>query len=453
MKVFVLVGLLASLGGACGDGRGAPGGPGGSDGPDGGSGAPDAGMQPPPRVTIVTGVPPALIVYREEAAAEWKTPASPSAGTFEIDVTGPYRVIVVCAGSGPRVQVTQIAQTLDDARTIEQPCGSPRQFPLHVRGQMLQSGEVSFGGFGRGQSKAPWSFDLPAAAGTFDFLAFFGDLSTGFDHFEIRRDLAIAADLDLGTIDVAQEPAQALVPTRFTASNLAADESLTSDLFLQSGNTGAVISGFVHPELAWQVSLVPMSALRATDTQDLQLSAGSPSDDSMQQRARDITRRIRDGGSTSVTLLDPLGPTTFESTADRLVATWTSLPVYDELDLERASFSSDFSRFVFHDFLLSRAFISSAGVTAATLDFTDVPGFLPEWRHDPTLEQQFALDAFRGTSPDDQLFSGVLEDMPAPTPPGIAPRRADPQRARALLDTHRAQLQRARGSTIRPPRV
>lgn len=98
MKGFVLVGLLASLGGACGEGRGgpeSPGGPGGSDGPDGGTGAPDGGTQPPPRVTIVTGGPPALIVYREEAATEWRTPASPSAGRFEIDVAGPYRVIVV----------------------------------------------------------------------------------------------------------------------------------------------------------------------------------------------------------------------------------------------------------------------------------------------------------------------------------------------------------------------
>ena len=80
----------------------------------------------------------------------------------------------------------------------------------------------------------------------------------------------------------------------------------------------------------------------------------------------------------------------------------------------------------------------------ATLDFTDVPGFRPEWRHDPTLEQQFGLDAFRGTSPEDTTFSGVFEDVPAPTPPGTAPRRADPQRALALLHAHRAELQRAR---------
>lgn len=383
-------------------------------------------------------------MYREETATEWKTPASPSTGRFELEVAGPYRVVVVCGSSGRDVFVTQLARTLDDERTIDQPCGGPRELPFHVRGQMLQSGEVNFGGSGRGESTAPWSFDLPTAAGTFDFVAFFGSLTTGFDQFEIRRDIAITGDLELGTLDVAQEATQALVPTRFTASNLAADESLTSHLVLHSGNTFAISSGFMHPELAWQVNLVPATALRATDTQDLQLSASSSSDATMPQRMRSITRRIRDGGSTSVTLMDPLGPTTFESTADRLVATWTSLPEYDELDLQRVSFSSDFSRFVIHDFLLSRAFIASAGVTTTALDFTDVPGFLPEWRHDPTLEQQFVLDAFRGTSPDDQLFSEVFEDIPAPTTLGAEARRVDPQRAMALVNAHRTQLQRAR---------
>jgi hypothetical protein len=463
MKGFALVALFASLVGACGDDRRGLGGPGGSGGsnapdggsgaPDGGSGAPDGGMQAPPRVTIATGQPPALIVYREETDTAWKTPASPSTGTFEIEVSGPYRVIVVCAGSSGNAFVAQFAQTLDDDHRIEQLCGSPHQFPFHVRGQMQQSGLVDFGEFGRGQTAAPWSFDLLSDAGTFDFLAFFGDLSTGLDHVEIRRDIAITGDLDLGTIDATQDPTQALVPTRFTASNLDPAESLSSDLFLQSGDTSAIISSFEHPELAWQVNLVPGTALRATDTQDLLLSASSASSDpAMQQRMRSITRRIRDGGSTAVVLMDPLGPTAFESTADRLVATWTSLPEYDAIDLGRASFSSDFSHFVDHEFLLSRAFITSTGATAATLDFTDVPGFQPAWRHDPTLEQQFFLDAFRGTSPDDPLVSEVSEDVPAPTPPGAAPRRIDPQRAPTQINAHRIRLERARQAARRGAR-
>jgi hypothetical protein len=70
-------------------------------------------------------------------------------------------------------------------------------------------------------------------------------------------------------------------------------------------------------------------------------------------------------------------------------------------------------------------------------------------RLDPTLEQQFILDVFRGTLPDDTTFSEVSQDLPPPTLPGTAPRRTDPQRARTLLDIHRAELRRAR-TAVRP---
>ncbi|HEX3762926.1 MAG TPA: hypothetical protein VHW23_29725 [Kofleriaceae bacterium] len=376
------------------------------------------------RVTIVSD-DPALIAYREEASTEWKTPLSPGAGRFEIDVAGPYRVLLVCTGASGDVFAVQFAQTLDDDRTIEQTCGSSEPPPYHVRGQVLQSGDVSFGAFGRGESAPPWSFDLPARAGTFDFVAFSGDFSTGFDHVEIRRDIAITGDLELGTIDATQDPTEALIPTQFTASNLAPGEFLSSFLLLQSGNTSAILQRFVHPDAAWQVNLVPAAALRATDTQGVQLSASSSSDDLTQQRRRSITRRIRDGGSTSVTLMDLLGPTTFAATADRLAASWASLSESDAIGLSRTSFSDDFSRFVEHDLVLSPAFLAATGASVATLDFTDVPGFRPEWRHDPTLNQGFDLTAFRGTLPDDMIFSDVSETHPAPTPPGSeAPRAA-----------------------------
>ena len=434
MQVRMVVGLLASVAAACGDGDGR------------GTGGPDGGTQMVPRVTVVTGVSPALIAYRQEGDSAWKTPASPSTGTFELEVAGPYRVVVVCQASHSTF-VVQYARTLDDERTLEHPCEHTGTFPLHVRGQMLQSGEVFFGGAGRGQSVAPWSFDLPASAGTFDFLAFFGTLGRGFDEIAIRRDVAIAADLDLGTIDVAQEHTQALVPTRYTATNLAADESLSSSVSLQSGNTFVFTDVFTHPEPAWQVNLVPQAALRATDTQYVQLVASSSSTgDPVQQRMRSITRRARDDGSTSVTLMEPVGQTTFVATADRLVATWASLPACDEIDVSRVSFSSDFSQFVSHDLLLSHAFLAGAGTTT-TLDLSDVPGFRPEWRHDPALDQVFGLDAFLGTFPEDAMAE-VRQDLAAPAEAAsFAPRRADAQRA--MLETHRTEVQRMRSRPAR----
>lgn len=396
-------------------------------------------------VTVVTGVPPALIAFRDEASATWKTPTSTSTGTFALDVTGPYRVVVACEGSSTRrTFIVQYARTLDDERTLQHPCQLPATRPLHVRGQMLQSGEVFLGFTGRGQTAAPWSFDLAAAAGTYDFLALFGDLSHSFDQIAIRRDVAITGDLDLGAIDAAQEHAQAMVATQFTATNLAADESLMSTVLLHAGNTRAALATFVQPESAWQVGLVPFAALRATDTQDVELFASSSTSDPDQLRDRNLTRRAREGGSTSITLMDPPGQTTFESTADRLVATWASLPLADEIDVSRISFSTDFSQFASHDLLISRAFLAATGITSATLDVSDVPGFRPEWRHDPTFDQMFGLTAFRGTLPDDAAVAEVTQPVPAPAP-GVAPRQVDAQRARATIDAHRDEVQRLRG--------
>lgn len=247
-------------------------------------------------------------------------------------------------------------------------------------------------------------------------------------------------------------PAQALVPIQFTASNLAANEETVGHVALQSGNTFASTGTTNQPEHAWQVALVPGTALRSTDTQDVHLLAGaSLSEQPEQSSSRAVIRRFRDGGSTLVTLMDPLGPTTFESTADRLVATWTSLPECDAIDVSRDSFSD--SRTVSQEFRLSHAFMAStgAGATTATLDFTDVPGFRPEWRHDPTLNQDFEVLAVRGTLPDDHTYSAVFEFISAPPPlgAGTAPRRTDPQRAKAQLDAHRTRLERLH-SAARP---
>lgn len=443
MKVVAFAVSFALFGAACSQGSPERGGP---DSPDGGAGGSDSGSGGAdggpvlPRITIRTGEPPALIAFRDEAATEWKTPAAIGTGMFEIEVAGPYRVVVVCEGSGRLTFVAQFLRAPADERVIEHPCGPVRNVPFHVRGQMMQEGEVFLGGFGIGRSPAPWTFDLPAAAGTFDFVEFFGSLTTGFDQIAIRRDMAITGDLDLGTIDVAQEHALALVPTQFTGPDLDPDEMLSSNVFAHLGNTSVSTIAFDQPAVAWDVRLLPDAALRPTDTQDVDLAATiSTLTEPMRQRTRSIRRRVRAGGQTSVMLMEPLGSIAFETTADRLVATWASLPSYDELDLSRESFSNDFSRFVVHDLVLSRAFVDTVGATRATLDLTDVPGFRPEWRHDPMLEQVIALDASAATSPDDHARSGVSEDIPPAAAAGqrFAPPRMDPQHALELAQQHR----------------
>jgi len=97
----------------------------------------------------------------------------------------------------------------------------------------------------------------------------FGGLRTGFDQVSIRRDLAITGDLQLGTIDSAQEPRS-----------------------------------------------------RATDEQHMSVSATrSTVGEPVQQRLRGVARGVRVSAPTSVVLRDPLTDVAFDATADRLTAT------------------------------------------------------------------------------------------------------------------------------------
>jgi hypothetical protein len=287
--------------------------------------------------------------------------------------------------------------------------------------------------------------------GAFDFMVFFGSFTTGFDQLEIRRDIAITADLSFGTIDLAQEHTQALVPTMFTAPGVDPAESRSAYLFLQSGNTFALEPAFNQPSEAWQISLAPDLALRTTDTQRVLLQTSS-SDSSAQVRQRGVSHVVHDGIPTTVALMDPLGTTGFETTADRFTATWAPLPVYDELDIWRESFSSDFSHTVDHELLVSRAFIASTGAASVTLDFTDVPGFPPAWRLDPTLEQSLGFEADLALSADEERFAQVTEDIAAPplVAAGAAPRHVEATRVRALVQQRRAELQHQRWAQRRP---
>jgi hypothetical protein len=137
--------LLASLAVGCGDAS--PAGPPGS------------------IVTLETGDPPALIAFRDEGA-DWRSLAVAATTTFELEVTGPYEVVVVCESADRRlVAARKYARTLDDERTIDHLCGTA-PFPFTVRGQMAESGQVWFGGAGRGRFAVDsvWDFTLPGIA-------------------------------------------------------------------------------------------------------------------------------------------------------------------------------------------------------------------------------------------------------------------------------------------------
>jgi hypothetical protein len=362
------------------------------------------------RVMIQTGQPPALVAFRDEASTEWQTLDISGTSTFEVAATGPYRVVVACesVGDWPELWITQYARTPADEPRIEHDCTSIRG-PFVARGQMVQPGDVSLGNFGFAGTASNWSFEIPAAAGSFDLVTLFGNATIGFDRIGIRRDVQVAGNMQLGSIDLAKESTQALVATPFTAPNLQPDESLSAATLLFAGNTIALLHRtFPQNRSEWTTKLAPDTMLRATDRQNVRIYALEASSGAVgQSRSRGVSRDVHVGDPTSIALPEPLGPVTFVATTNRLAATWSTVPEHDDLWLERTSFL-DGSR-NFQEITLSRAFVDATGATSVTLDFSDVPGFKREWRHEPTLTQSYSFTASRGATLYDRVYARVSE--------------------------------------------
>lgn len=417
MKQWVWMAWLAASLAACGHNRARAGGDPG-EGIDAGTseGDRDAGIDGPPtptHLTIHTGEPPALLAFRDEASAQWQTVDVAGRGTFDLAVHGPYRVVIACPRSAHGAHVTQYARTLDDPPLIEHICSPPRGLPFHVRGEMAQEGEVFIGGSGRGQSQAPWAFDLPASGGIVDVLLWFGSLTTGFDRVAIRRDLELTGDLDLGTIDVAQEPSHALESLSIAPLNREPGETLSSELIVQLGDATSFVSGSYQPEV-WRLTPIPAGILRPSDSQRVQLQAQlTPSDPAAQQTFRSVTRPLPDADEAAVQLMPLLTGARFETTPERAVATWSTLPAHDALTLTRDAFTDDFARFSTHELVITRGFLVATGATSATLDLTGIPGVGPEWALDPALQQNVSLDATRDVL-DEHAQSAVSENLAAP---------------------------------------
>jgi hypothetical protein len=372
-------------------------------------------------VTVRTGEPPALLAARDEDSGVWQTFDTTGKVEFELEVSGPYRVVVACEYSNTAFMITEHARAPSDQPVIENSCERVREFPFVVRGEMTHAGRVGLGPTGRGQSSAPWSFELPAQAGSFDFVALFGDVNTGFDQVAIRRDLVVDGDVELGAIDPAGEHAAAMIPTGLVLTNHTADEQLSTRVRMASGNTTTRITHFhFGDELADTVKLAPDSMLRATDHQHVLVEGFLPGiDEPSLDVSRTAGQTARAGEPISLALPEPLGPVTFEASGDRLTAAWTTLPAYDQLRLARFHFSNDLSEDVLFEALISRAFVDATGASSAALDFAAIPGFKPAWRHDPMHAYVRQLTAIRGNFLADVASSQVREQVPGPS--GEAP--------------------------------
>jgi hypothetical protein len=369
-------------------------------------------------VTIQTGEPPALIAFRDEGAPEWQLLPVDGASTFEIAPADAYELVVVCVitGGAAMVNSSMYARTSEDAPTFEARCGSSR--PYVARGQMAQPSLVALGNFGVSSNGTNWDFSLPAAPGTFDLVV----LSRGADTYDgiaFRRDVAIGGDTELGTIDLANEDVHPLVPTLFSATNLLVDDMLFVDAVLAAGGTFVPLRPpGIDPD-GESVLLAPNSALRATDRQSVGVTAVAADSTSTRSRSRLLRRDVRVGDQTSVKLPEPLGPVTFETSPERLVATWSGLPDHDRIVVSRRTFSSGMggpgqSQSRSHQLVVTRSFIETTGITTAALDFRDVPGFQSEWQTDAAGAQFRSFLAVHQPSDTEMASSAETEVIPAP---------------------------------------
>jgi hypothetical protein len=427
MKSFSNIALVAVFGAGCAMDH-APGEPEQPEQP----GQPEDPQQPTPTNITILIDQPALLAYRDETSTAWRSVDTGAARSVQIPVTGPYRVIVACVDDS-LVSIVEFARTPGDGLTLDEPCLPASSRPFVVRGEMVQPGEVFLGGAGRGESRAPWSFELPAAAGTSDLLMLVGAFDKA-DRVAVRRDLAITGDLDLGTIDAEHSDAQDLVPVTFTADNADPDEVLTQTTSLTLGNASAILSdSFFLDDFSWNTRLVPDSVLRANDRQAVSLGASINTTTETVARSvhRRIGRRIHVGDSTSITLPEHNDAITFAASGERLAVTWASLPEHSELSLRRDGLSDD-GTFWDHELLLSPLFVAATGATSAALDFTGVPGFKAEWSVAGTSFQTHGFDASTAGSPDTASI-GVDESVLA----------TQPERA-LRFDGRQAQLARQR---------
>lgn len=373
------------------------------------------GPHAPVQVTIETNAPPALLMFRDEASPRWQAMASDGVHTFELTVTDPYRVVVVCTRPASpdmlaSVQAIQFARTPDDAPSIAMDCSyTSRPFTAH--GVLTEPGTVTLEDRSANVLAPNGEFSVSAATGSFDLVVVQGDLATTDHRIAVRRDVAITGETDLGIIDVAQQ-ASALLPITFTCQNCDPGDSFQGEIQLFTRSTIALLSESLGG-VAWPGLLAPEAVLRSDDRQRVSLSAVSPTSGGGVMRLRVALHDFHAGDRTAIELPAALGPVSFDMTADRLAATWSSLPAYDAMALSRSSFSD--RGVVTHGVNLSRAFVEATAAASATLDMTDIPGFQDAWRIEPADGQLRALNAYRNSGLHDQVYSTTIETLPPPS--------------------------------------
>lgn len=127
-------------------------------------------------IEITTGVPAALVAFRDGVAGAWQAATKTSATQFEAVVHGPYAVAVVCddrltspAGTFHIWDTFETGRTLDDSHAFSE-CDALAA-NHRVTGHMAQAGTVIVGGQFDSSATTGWDFTLSVPSGTYDLVA------------------------------------------------------------------------------------------------------------------------------------------------------------------------------------------------------------------------------------------------------------------------------------------
>jgi hypothetical protein len=326
---------------------------------------------------ITAEAPPALLAYRNAGETAWTPVEIGGALEWELPVAERYELVSVCERTGPRprVFVAQRARTVEDGLELTRIC-QVNEIPFKVSGTVMQPGQMALGNAASGSSQDNWSFSLPARAGVFDLYMFGGDFNVGLERFGARRGVTVTGDLDLGELDLAQEDLVALVPATYQVANALPDEQLSANVSLISGDVRTALMDFTDD---LTVNVVPSSALLASEGQFV--SVGTLPDFSAEPGSLQLFRSVtvKAATQTLVVLPEQITGLAFQHDGARSLATWSRLPDYDALLLFRDSFPQD-KPWVFHRIEMSRAYATATRTSQLELDFSGVPGFLPEWQ-------------------------------------------------------------------------
>ena len=311
----------------------------------------------------------ALIAFRDGTDAPWQTPVATVPGRYEFAVHGPYAVEDVCIVAD-NVTTLELLRTPDDPSDLDVSCLFSSTPPAlsHVTGSMGTQGlaEIAAAYMPVGTDGA---FDLMVPDGTYDLIARTPSPVSSQDRIAIRRGVVVAGATHVGAIDMASEGI-AMVSVEPMVANLADGESYTVTGRLTTPTTSIRMT-FDQPE----AHVLPDAALRPGDEQWLDTAASTT------RGQRSVSRRYAQGSSLAFTLPPPL--VVQYTTAGEPVATWKSLPAFDELrfGIGQADANSA-GLFVEHFVDLSPSYVAT-GATRASFD-TDLPGYVPAWRTEIT---------------------------------------------------------------------